>query len=82
MKRGQVFVRGQDEIGSWGSIDALDLDDESFRAMLAEGPIPSRKDADYARQTAGGQCATTEAYEQDDQGDRLDGGVHDGGGAA
>lgn len=34
MKRGQVFVRAQDENGKWQSIDVLDLDDESFRVFV------------------------------------------------
>lgn len=35
IKRGQVFVRAQDETGRWGSADVLDLDEESFRAFVA-----------------------------------------------
>lgn len=34
MKRGQVFVRAQDETGRFGSADVLDLDGESFRAFV------------------------------------------------
>jgi hypothetical protein len=36
MKRGQVFVRGQRADGTWGNVDAFDLDDESFRAFVLE----------------------------------------------
>ncbi len=34
MKRGQVFVRAIDPGGKWGPADLLDLDDESFRAVI------------------------------------------------
>jgi hypothetical protein len=36
MKRGQVVVRGQLADGSWGTVDALDLDTESFRAFVLD----------------------------------------------
>ena len=36
MKRGQVFVRGRLRDGSIGNIDALDLDDASFRAFVLD----------------------------------------------
>ena len=36
MKRQQVFVRAQDETGKWFSCDVLDLDDDSFRAFVAD----------------------------------------------
>jgi hypothetical protein len=36
MKRGQVFVRRQFANGRWGNIDALDLDDVSFRAFVLD----------------------------------------------
>jgi hypothetical protein len=36
VKRGQVFVRGRLRDGSIGNIDALDLDDASFRAFVLD----------------------------------------------
>ncbi len=36
MKRGQVFVRGKLADDSFGSIDVLDLDDESFRVFTLD----------------------------------------------
>lgn len=36
MKRGQVFVRATDETGRWGTVDVLDLDEDSFRAFVVE----------------------------------------------
>jgi len=36
MKRGEVFVRGRLRDGSIGNIDALDLDDTSFRAFVLD----------------------------------------------
>jgi len=36
MKRGQVFVCGRRRDGSIGNIDALDLDDASFRAFVLD----------------------------------------------
>jgi len=36
VKRGQVFVRGRRRDGSIGNIDALDLDDASFRAFVLD----------------------------------------------
>jgi len=34
MKRRQVLVRAVKADGTWGTVDALDLDDESFRALI------------------------------------------------
>lgn len=34
MRRGQVLVRAITVDGGWGNVDALDLDDESFRAFI------------------------------------------------
>jgi hypothetical protein len=34
MRRGQVLVRAIKANGDWGNVDALDLDDESFRAFI------------------------------------------------
>ncbi len=36
MKRGQIFVRAKKKDGSWGSVDVLDLDEQSFRAFILE----------------------------------------------
>jgi hypothetical protein len=36
MKREQVFVRAIDKNEKWAAVDALDLDDESFRAFILE----------------------------------------------
>ncbi len=36
IERGQVFVRAIDRDGKWDSVDALDLDDESFRRFVLE----------------------------------------------
>jgi len=32
----RVFVRALDEAGRWGSFDAMDLDDDSFRRFILE----------------------------------------------
>jgi hypothetical protein len=50
MKRRQVFVRGRLRDGSIGNIDALDLDDASFRAFVLDrlmraGHVTAIKDA-------------------------------------
>lgn len=34
IERGQVYVRAVGQDGKWGSYDALDLDDESFRRFV------------------------------------------------
>lgn len=37
MKRGQIFVRGiEARTGKMGTVDILDLDEESFRAWLLD----------------------------------------------
>ena len=36
MKRGQVFVRALDYKNQWINCDVLDLDDESFKAFIAD----------------------------------------------
>jgi hypothetical protein len=36
MRRQQVLVRVLKADGKWGSVDALDLDDESFRAFILD----------------------------------------------
>jgi len=37
MKRGQVWVRASNAEGTkWGAVDALDLDDESFRVWVVD----------------------------------------------
>lgn len=36
MNRGQVLVRAITKTGKWGSVDVLDLDDESFRAWVTD----------------------------------------------
>lgn len=36
MKRGQVFVRAKRTDGTWGPVDALDLDTESFRVWIID----------------------------------------------
>jgi len=36
MKKGQVFVRAKMNDGSWGNVDILDLNDESFRAFIIQ----------------------------------------------
>lgn len=36
MKRGRVFVKAADEKGRFGTVDALDLDDDSFRAFILD----------------------------------------------
>jgi len=36
MKRGQVFVRAEDENGRRGTVDVLDLDEESFRVLVID----------------------------------------------
>lgn len=36
LERGQVFVRGLKADGKMGPIDALDLDEESFRRFILE----------------------------------------------
>lgn len=36
MRRGQVFVLAIKADGTWGSVDALNLDDESFRAFILD----------------------------------------------
>lgn len=36
MKRGTLFVRAITFGGSWGKVDVIDLDDESFRAFVLD----------------------------------------------
>jgi len=36
MKRGQIFVRGINRDGKWGTLDVLDLDSLSFRAFILD----------------------------------------------
>lgn len=36
MRRAQVFVRAQRPDGRWASVDALDLDEASFRAFVLD----------------------------------------------
>lgn len=36
MRRRQVLVRAIKADGKWGSVDVLDLDDESFRAFVLD----------------------------------------------
>ena len=36
MRRGQVLVRAIKAKGSWGNVDVLDLDEESFRAFVID----------------------------------------------
>lgn len=34
IRRGQIFIRAQDEAGKWGAADIFDLDEESFRRVI------------------------------------------------
>lgn len=36
MRRQQVLVRALQANGKWGAVDAFDLDDESFRALVLD----------------------------------------------
>lgn len=36
MRRGQVLIRAIKANGDWGNVDALDLDEESFRAFVLD----------------------------------------------
>ncbi len=37
IERGQVFVRALNSEGHWSSVDALDLDEESFKRFVLAG---------------------------------------------
>ena len=36
IEKGQVFVRAINKDGRWDTVDALDLDDESFRRFILD----------------------------------------------
>jgi hypothetical protein len=68
MKRGQVFVKAFDENGVWGTVDALDLDEVSWRAFVMDRLQRAGLVFGMKEDLCEGQTVTYRARRVDDEG--------------